>query len=104
MTKVILLHLVKTNDDLSNHIDEIQEAIDKANRNLYGRFGIFLRDLEICPGGFLIKMTYPDNIEIKNVGIRLKGISQYLLKHYPFYKDCLVGTRLFTYNIIKELK
>lgn len=86
----------------SERIEEFKKALHKANRNLYGRFGIWLSDPHICLSGYIIEMDYPPDVEIKNVGSRLKGIPMYLLKNYPLYKTYLVGTRLFNYMDITE--
>lgn len=100
MTKTVLIQFAKPNIETSSHVDEIQEAIKKANANLYGRFNIWISYQGQVKNGFFVKMESPDEKEISCIGRRLRGISQYLLKHYPIYRDYLVGCRLFLYHDI----
>lgn len=102
MKKLVLMDFAKPSNELFDHEKNIQEAIDHANRNLYGRFGIWVTLRDTLLFGYLLEVEYPDEEEIKNIGMRLKGIGQYLLNHYPEYENKKVGTRLFRYTDVTE--
>lgn len=102
MKRRILIHFANPNVNPSEHIEEIREAIHKANRNLYGRFDIWISDPEIINSSIVVDLNCQNEDVIKQPGRRLRGISQYLLKHYPIYSDYLNGTRLFNYVDVTE--
>lgn len=100
--------------DLGEHFQAFREAVLSASHNLYSRHGIVLdcdEDSIIYDdhGGYYLTLHIPEEIIFRkdyvrkdfNIGLRLKGISHYLLHHarHFAYDDYCVGTRLLNYRV-----
>ena len=105
-TKKILISFAKAGATFCGRKDHILEAIDFAGRNLYARHGIHILDVNVGDiYDTLLMLSIPDDIAGSfSAGNHLRGISQYLLKNYPEYKDLLVGKRLLSYKVLPESK
>lgn len=103
-TKKILISFAKTGATFCGRKDDILEAIDFASRNLYAKHGIHILDVNVGDiYDTVLTVSVPDDISDSfSVGNHLRGISQYLLKNYPEYKDFLVGKRLLSYKVLPE--
>lgn len=102
--KKILISFAKAGATFCGRKDHILEAIDFAGRNLYARHGIHILDVNVGDiYDTVLTVSVPDDISDSfSVGNHLRGISQYLLKNYPEYKDFLVGKRLLSYKVLPE--
>ena len=101
--KVVILRFANPKIRASDHMSDIQKAVESASHNLYGRHDIVLSPTIQKYGiDVQLDLSIPADLEpVFNCGNRLRGISDYLLKHYDFYKQCRVGSRLL-YYIIEE--
>lgn len=102
----VVVRLVSPSIRINDVWEDFCQAVKFASHNLYLRYKIdILQVNKTYTGDALIKMSIPDNIETFNAGRQLKGISQYLLKHYPEkYKKLTQGTRLLQYAVIEDRK
>lgn len=102
--KKILISFAKAGATFCGRKDHILEAIDFAGRNLYARHGIHILDVNVGDiYDTVLTVSVPDDISDSfSVGNHLRGISQYLLKNHPEYKDFLVGKRLLSYKVLPE--
>ena len=76
-------------------INHFKKAIDNASINLKSRYHTDIKIVNYEDYSLDI-VIYSSN-DITNIGKRLKGISSFLLKTYPEYKDFRVGTRLLIF-------
>lgn len=102
--KKVLISFAKAGATFCGRKDHILEAIDFAGRNLYAKHGIHILDVNVGDiYDTVLTVSVPDDIsDMFSVGNHLRGISQYLLKNYPEYKDFLVGKRLLSYKVLPE--
>lgn len=83
----------------------LEEAVHNAGKNLYGRKGaridgpLWRSDLDFPYVIITVDDPWSEFAQTLrgNVGRHLRGISRYLLEHYPELKKYRYGTRLFTY-------
>ena len=89
---------------MSEHISDVMEAVRFAALNLGARYHIYLEEMELNEKSNSLCVIFDTFSEkkskfIDSPGKRLKGISMYLLRHYPEkYKDKRIGTRLLYYS------
>lgn len=97
--KKVMITFADRRLDPKDHIEDIQKAIESASLNLRYRHKIIIEEFNLEGNGFIsLVVKVPDNKKIKSLGIRLKGISRYLIHECEFpYKDYLVGDRLLSY-------
>lgn len=103
-TKKILISFAKAGETFGGRKTEIVEAIEFASKNLFAKHGVHILNIDINDDNDTILMLFiPDDIAGSfSVGNHLRGISQYLLKNYPKYKELLVGKRLLSYKVLQE--
>ena len=102
---------------INNYIEDFRKAVEYAKINLLRKYNIKISILEVNQDSVYLNFIVPDNL-IKNesdendysnslnVGKRLKGISNYLLKysdHKYIYNSMLKGKRLLDYQDITDL-
>ena len=101
VTKTIRINFAHEKLWMRDHFyPDVFDALHYISHDLYARYGIILREIsEVNSISISIKIEVPDEINKNfNIGKRLKGLSNYLLKNYPErYKPYLVGTRLLYY-------
>lgn len=104
ITKKVLISFAKAGETFGGRKTEIVEAIEFASKNLFAKHGVHILNIDINDDNDTILMlSIPDDIAGSfSVGNHLRGISQYLLKNYPKYKDFLVGKRLLSYKVLPE--
>ncbi len=105
--KKVLISFAKAGESFDGRRAEILAAVNFANINLISRHDVHITyiDEDDCHRGLVLTVLIPDDIsDTFSVGNHLRGISQYLLKNYPKYKDLLVGKRLFSYTVLPESK
>lgn len=81
-------------------IQAVSESISEANINLYYRHTVWVELAEANAGTRSIKIIVHKSKcnELKNIGLRLKGISQYIRKYFPdTCEKFKVGNRVFHY-------
>jgi len=107
VTKKILITFAKAGESFDGRRAEIVAAVNFANINLISRHDVHITyiDEDDHNRGLVLTVLIPDDIsDTFSVGNHLRGISQYLLKKYPKYKELLVGKRLLSYTVLPELK
>lgn len=105
ITKTIQLEFANPNIRAIDHIVDIRKAAEYAGLNLYGRYDVQLQyPMPTDDNSVVVDIKIPDAMaESFSVGKRLRGISTYLLKHYPErYEPYLVGNRLLNYIDLQE--
>lgn len=104
ITKKVLISFAKAGETFGGRKTEIVEAIEFASKNLFAKHGVHILNIDINDDNDTILMLFiPDDIAGSfSVGNHLRGISQYLLKNYPKYKELLVGKRLLSYKVLQE--
>ena len=97
--KKVMIAFADRRLDPVDHVEDIKKAIESASLNLRYRHKIIIEEFNLEGMGFIsLVVKIPDNKVIKSLGIRLKGISRYLIHECKFqYKDYLVSTRLLYY-------
>lgn len=82
----------------NEHFYNIREAVDAARFNLMGRHHITVSTPTRDGHCVYLELNVPDNTKSFDVGRRLRGISDNLIKQHPdIYRPLRVGTRLLYY-------
>lgn len=104
--KKVLISFAKAGETFGGRKTEIVGAIEFASKNLFAKHGVHILDIDINDdNNTILILSIPDDIaDSFSVGNHLRGISQYLLKNHPEYKELLVGKRLLSYKVIPEMK
>lgn len=106
-SKLIWLILAKNTERIpaDMHLD-MHNAVYRASLNMALRHDIKLELQECFANMYIIRISGEScNLEkfMSNYGRRLRGISLYLLKHYPEkYRPLCSGKRLFVYREVQD--
>lgn len=93
-TKKIYMFFASDPFKTVEYFEEIKEACEHAKWNLY-RYKMYLHTPKIAENmEVYVELDCHNENDIGNVGNHLRGISLYLLKHYPFMQKLKVGKRL----------
>lgn len=98
--KKVMIAFADRRLDPKDHVEDIKKAIESASLGLRYRHKIIIEEFNLVEvmGFISLVVKVPDNKKIKSLGIRLKGISRYLIHECEFpYKNYLVGDRLLSY-------
>lgn len=97
--KKVMIAFADRRLDPKDHVEDIKKAIENANRTLKYRHKISIEKVNMEDNGFMtLVIKVPDDKVINSIGMRLRGISRYLIHECKFpYKDYLVSTRLLYY-------
>lgn len=100
----ILIDFAMGGNHCIDHLRDIQLAVGYASHNLSLRHGVNITKISTTDRGeMILTLEVSEKAVDFNAGMRLKGISQYLLKHFPeIYRPMTIGTRLFTYKVLAE--
>lgn len=97
----IALYLADCRANIIDYSQDIEEAIEHASYNLYGRNKIKVKGVKVGPFYIIIELISPE--DIISPTYHLKGIAKYLLANKPeTYKPLRIGTRLFSYSVIRK--
>ena len=96
--KKVYLFFGKLGIRTEDHLDELRCACDWAQWSL-SRYHILLFQPRVGQDGRVyVELNVPDEVkEPFNTGRHLRGISSYLLTHYPYMKEYRTGNRLLWY-------
>lgn len=98
--KNVYICFAKPNIEVDDYMSYMVQARNKVFYNLYFRHGILIGDLSVTDkkNELILPVYYPKGT-VFNAGMRLRGLSAYLLKyHKEIFEPLRVGKRLFWYT------
>lgn len=82
--------------------EHFEKAVEKISINLLSRYKISVKMIECTPSGMTLELT---NVNKGfRIGNHLRGLSSFLLKNYPEYKEKRVGTSFLSFREISKPK
>lgn len=84
------------NEKLILNLEDIENSIVHINRNLNSRYNVYVTLVTFSKSEFIIDIK--GDLGDSSLGIRLKGISNYLFKkNSDYYNKFKIGSRLFDF-------